>query len=85
MLGSKIQKDMDNLEEATQEIYKVGYHAGIIRETMGIRAAALILGILMLANLANTVSEFAGVAASMEIFGVSKFISIPVAAEIKAG
>jgi Mn2+/Fe2+ NRAMP family transporter len=31
-------------------------------------------------NLANTVSEFAGVAASMEIFGVSKYISVPIAA-----
>ena len=34
----------------------------------------------MFANLANTVSEFAGVAASMEIFGVSKYISVPIAA-----
>ena len=34
----------------------------------------------MFVNLANTVSEFAGVAASMEIFGISKFISVPVAA-----
>ena len=35
---------------------------------------------LVLANLANTVSEFAGVAASMEIFGVSKYISVPIVA-----
>ena len=39
----------------------------------------MILGILLIANLANTVSEFAGVAASMEIFNVSKYISVPVA------
>jgi Mn2+/Fe2+ NRAMP family transporter len=51
----------------------------LIRESLGLRAAAAILGILMLANLANTVSEFAGVAASMEIFGVSKYISVPLA------
>jgi Mn2+/Fe2+ NRAMP family transporter len=31
-------------------------------------------------NLANTVSEFAGIAASMEIFGISKFISVPITA-----
>jgi len=31
-------------------------------------------------NLANTVSEFAGVAASMRIFGMSKFLSVPLAA-----
>ena len=40
----------------------------------------VILAILLFANLANTVSEFAGVAASMEIFGISKYISVPIAA-----
>lgn len=52
----------------------------LIRESMGVRATALILGILLIANLANTVSEFAGVAASMELFGISKYISVPIAA-----
>jgi Mn2+/Fe2+ NRAMP family transporter len=54
--------------------------ADLIRESMGVRATAVIIGIVVFANLANTVSEFAGVAASMEIFGISKFISIPLAA-----
>ncbi len=54
--------------------------ADLIRESLGVRATALILGILLIANLANTVSEFAGVAASMEIFGVSKYISVPIVA-----
>jgi len=54
--------------------------ADLIRERFGLRITAIVLGILLIANLANTVSEFAGVAASMEIFGVSKFISVPVAA-----
>jgi Mn2+/Fe2+ NRAMP family transporter len=36
--------------------------------------------LLFLANLGNTWSEFAGVAASMEIFGVSKYISVPMSA-----
>jgi Mn2+/Fe2+ NRAMP family transporter len=52
----------------------------LIRESMGVRATAVILGILVLANLANTVSEFAGVAASLEIFGVAKYVSVPLAA-----
>ncbi len=56
--------------------------ADLIRETLGVRWTALLLGLLVFVNLANTVSEFAGVAASMEIFGVSKFISVPVAAVI---
>jgi len=34
---------------------------------------------LLLTNLGNTVSEFAGIAASMELFGVSKYISVPLA------
>jgi Mn2+/Fe2+ NRAMP family transporter len=54
--------------------------ADLIRESMGVRWTAIIIGIVLIANLANTVSEFAGVAASMEIFGVSKFVSVPVVA-----
>ena len=54
--------------------------ADLIRERMGVRVTSLILVLLLFVNLANTVSEFAGVAASMEIFGVSKYISVPLAA-----
>lgn len=54
--------------------------AGLIRESMGLRATTVILGIFMFANLANAISEFAGVAASLEIFGVSRYISVPLAA-----
>jgi Mn2+/Fe2+ NRAMP family transporter len=56
--------------------------SSLIRESLGVRVTVIILGILLIANLANTVSEFAGVAASMEIFGVSKYISVPIAAVI---
>jgi len=54
--------------------------ADLIRESFGVRATAVIIGIVLFANLANTVSEFAGVAASMEIFGWSKYVSVPLAA-----
>jgi Mn2+/Fe2+ NRAMP family transporter len=54
--------------------------SALIRESLGVRLSVLILGVLLIANLANTVSEFAGVAASMEIFGINKFISVPIAA-----
>jgi NRAMP (natural resistance-associated macrophage protein)-like metal ion transporter len=54
--------------------------ADLIREKMGVRTTAVVIGILLIANLANTVSEFAGVAASMEIFNVSKYISVPIVA-----
>ncbi len=54
--------------------------ADLIRERMGVRITTVILALLVFVNLANTVSEFAGVAASMEIFGVSKYVSVPLAA-----
>lgn len=54
--------------------------ADLIRENLGVRLTAIVLLLLVLANLANTVSEFAGIAASMQIFGVSKFISVPIGA-----
>ena len=54
--------------------------ADLIRENMGVRATTFVIGILLVANLANTVSEFAGVAAAMEIFGINKFVSVPVVA-----
>jgi len=54
--------------------------SALIRERMGVRLTTIILAVLVFANLANTVSEFAGVAASMQIFGVSKYISVPLAA-----
>ena len=53
--------------------------ADLIRESLGVRWTTLLLGLLVFVNLANTVSEFAGIAASLEIFNVSKFISVPVA------
>jgi Mn2+/Fe2+ NRAMP family transporter len=54
--------------------------ADLIRERTGVRWAAFIMGWLMLADLGNTTSEFAGLAASMELFGVSKYISVPLGA-----
>jgi Mn2+/Fe2+ NRAMP family transporter len=51
----------------------------LIRESLGVRATAAILGLLLVANWANTVSEFAGVAAASGIFGVSKFLAVPAA------
>ena len=54
--------------------------ADLIREHYGIRMTFFIMVGLLLADLGNTISEFAGVAASMEIFGVTKYIAVPVGA-----
>ena len=52
----------------------------LIRENFGVKWTMFALGTLLVANLATTVAEFAGIAAAMEIFGVPRLISIPIAA-----
>jgi len=52
----------------------------LIRESFGLRITFYIMVALFLTNLGNTISEFAGIAAGMEIFGVSKLVSVPLAA-----
>jgi NRAMP (natural resistance-associated macrophage protein)-like metal ion transporter len=52
----------------------------LIRENVGIKITFFIFICLLVSNIGNTTTEFAGVAGSMEIFGVSKYISVPVAA-----
>lgn len=54
--------------------------ADLIRERYGVKITLFVMISLLLADLGNTVAEFAGVAASMEIFGVSKYISVPLGA-----
>ena len=52
----------------------------LIRERFGARVTFYLMIALFLTNLGNTISEFAGVAASLEIFGISKYISVPISA-----
>ncbi|MBN1547640.1 MAG: Nramp family divalent metal transporter [Syntrophaceae bacterium] len=52
----------------------------LIRERFGAKITFYLMIILFFTNLGNTIAEFAGVAASMEIFGVSKYVSVPIAA-----
>ncbi len=51
----------------------------LIREHFGLRYTALSLLALLIANGATTVSEFAGVAAALELVGVSRYLSVPLA------
>jgi Mn2+/Fe2+ NRAMP family transporter len=52
--------------------------ADLIRENAGVKVTFFIFIGLLLADIGNTTTEFAGVAGSMEVFGVSKYISVPV-------
>ncbi|MCK9377477.1 MAG: Nramp family divalent metal transporter [Syntrophobacterales bacterium] len=54
--------------------------ADLIRERFGVRITFYAMVGLLLGNLGNIMSEFAGVAASMELFGITKYLSLPLAA-----
>jgi len=54
----------------------------LIRERFGVKVTFWVLLALVLANLGNTVAEFAGVAQSLEVFGISRFVSVPIAAAV---
>jgi len=52
--------------------------ADLIRENAGVKITFFIFIGLLIADVGNTTTEFAGVAGSMEVFGVSKYISVPI-------
>lgn len=52
----------------------------LIREEFGLRITFLMMILLVLANLTNVMAEFAGVASSLELFHISRYISVPLAA-----
>src|SRR3954451_17506796 len=54
----------------------------LIREEFGFRVTFWLMLALIVTNFGNVVSEFAGVASSLELFGVSKYIVVPAAAFI---
>ncbi len=54
--------------------------ADLIRENAGVKITFFIFTGMIFADIGNTMTEFAGVAGSMEIFGVSKYISVPIVA-----
>jgi Mn2+/Fe2+ NRAMP family transporter len=52
----------------------------LIREQFPLRVGTFAVGCLLVANLGLVVSEFAGIGAAFELFGVSRYISIPLSA-----
>ncbi|MCU0652479.1 MAG: Nramp family divalent metal transporter [Candidatus Omnitrophica bacterium] len=54
--------------------------ADLIREEFGVKVTFYAMTILIFSNIFNTISEFAGVAASAELFGISKYILVPLCA-----
>src|SRR5437667_7963584 len=54
----------------------------VIREEFGLRVTFFLMVALVVTNILNVMAEFAGVASSLELFGVSKYIVVPAAAAI---
>ncbi len=54
----------------------------LIRERFGVKITVAMLVALVLTNFGNVIAEFAGVASSLEIFGISKYLTVPAAAVV---
>src|SRR5215813_10355383 len=52
----------------------------LIREEFGLRMTFVIMVLLVIVNFGNVMAEFSGIAGSMQLFHVSKYISVPVCA-----
>src|SRR5215472_3260863 len=52
----------------------------LIREEFGLRITFLVMAVLVVVNLSNVMAEFAGVASSLEVFRISKYITVPLSA-----
>ncbi len=52
----------------------------LIRERFGVRWTLFAMVVLLVANIANTIANFGGAAASLDIFGVPKWLTVPVVA-----
>jgi NRAMP (natural resistance-associated macrophage protein)-like metal ion transporter len=54
--------------------------ADLIREHFGVRSTTLAMALLIVANAFTTTAEFAGIAAGAELFGIPKYVSVPIMA-----
>jgi NRAMP (natural resistance-associated macrophage protein)-like metal ion transporter len=52
----------------------------LIREEFGLRITFVMMALLVLVNVTNVMAEFAGVASSLELFHISRYVSVPLAA-----
>ncbi len=54
--------------------------ADLIREEFGLRVTFLLMMAVLFTNLGNAIAEFAGLASALELFGVSRYVSVPLGA-----
>src|ERR1051325_2334020 len=54
----------------------------LIREEFGLRITFIMMMVILVINFGNILGEFAGIAGSLELFGLSKFYTVPICAFI---
>src|SRR5258707_3943803 len=52
----------------------------LIREEFGMRTTFIVMIVLVLANLTNMMADFAGIASSLDLFGITRYITMPLRA-----
>ncbi len=52
----------------------------LIREEFGLRTTFVLMAVLVLANLTNMIADFAGIASSLELFHISRYVTVPLGA-----
>ena len=65
-------------------VTRMGAHTGkgladLIRERFRVRTTVFVMFLLVIVNWGNTLGDFAGIAGGMEIFGVSRYVAVPIA------
>ncbi|WP_059014925.1 divalent metal cation transporter [Mycobacterium sp. M26] len=55
---------------------------GLVRQRYGVAIGGAVLAALVIANIGTTCAEFAGIAAGFELFGISRYVSVPAAGVI---
>lgn len=56
--------------------------ADLIRERFGVRSTTVAMVLLLIANATTTMAEFAGIGAALELYGVTKYVSVPLMAVV---
>ena len=54
----------------------------LIREEFGLRMTFVVMILLVVVNFSNVITEFSGIAGSMQLFHISKYVSVPICAAI---
>jgi Mn2+/Fe2+ NRAMP family transporter len=85
IITANVDNDTGGIFTYSQMSARMGVVTGkglsdLIREEFGLRVTFVTMILLVVVNYGNVVSEFSGIAGSMQLFHVSKYVSVPVCA-----